>query len=1398
MSKKEIAAAAGVGVAAGAGAAVGYQAWRRAAERDMVDGRPAELRRLDPTRISADPDTFQFKSGGDQKGVTDRLKSVGKWNPVAAGKAMVFEKLDGSHVIADGHQRLGLAQRLTAEGQSGIKLDAYVLRERDGWTARDVRAYAAIKNMHESSGQALDMAKVMRERPDLVTKSMPISDQKVKDAKSLAKLSDAAFRAVVGGVVKPEYAAAVGEAVHDTQRHEGLIKEMAKAEIGSAQHARLFVGQAMAAPTITEHTGSLFGEETNTRSLLKERAAVLDKALQALKSDKRIFGLLEREAGNIEAVGNKLSHAANVEKAEGAGRTAALIEKLATTRGPVSEMIDAAARAVAEGKKPATAAREFVKQVGATLKSGGINALTGGRTQEMFGARPWQRVVTMDDIAAAKEKLKGTSPEAEAKWGKILDALPSSASDKKRGDRAKGDAVNKRVQRMEDDMFGGPSTKDKIAAKSRAQEAKGRTGDPMNEGLFGSSSKQTDLVEMAKQAPKAPAGLTEDSRYKFVGESRTLERGPVNVYMDKVSGVHVVADRNGAFDISGNPLGARQAPSGIEMAAAAANPEARFHASASKITDHVEFKPAEGLKVPAGWSDAAREASADARKADPHAAERERIANGTKRIGDTYKAPAPAAPTAADKFTSGMKPMAAAKVKAALETQVRHNRNEFLTRAALVERQIANGASVQTMKIGGKEQRVLMGKDGAFLDSRAITKAGLDYAEHLAASKPTNPNYTPGVGTKQESYWSHKAPPTPTVNELPPGAFSGTQREFESLSPGMRREIKRQADLEATKQQIRDTLGPNGDGKVRRTDGSPIAPEPAKSVGTLKMMGIPADGSKPFTMAILDSPGDIADKKAAAAKNFEQNAKHYTQKLSGFELHDSTGKVVGWSDEAREASAKVRGEKAMAKKPEKDDAAKLRAERENRLRNRAGAGGLDGEAADRFVKENLAKLEALDAKRAGKATDVPTVAPAEKFKGTPIPKKSDLSMKPSDWKSTKDIPAGLKRGLLTPDEKSLPKKQRDALVMERAGQRARDQFGAASEEGSGLRGTQNKANQEAIIANRKANAKPKREVSIMGRNHYGSAPGALTQAQKDAMVRKGGPAPDFKAPDPMKLGQARLDTAKAQAAIAQSTGSKKFAAAGLHNAAEADKRWNQAEAATGQKTGQEPAPTPGKDTGKTGRGTGKKALGLLAPVAIGAGALIAMNQSAKAGESKVEQLKSGSIEAVKGTGVLAGFAAGTAVVAKGFMKLGMTAAKAAPATQVVLMAGGAIHGAATAKPGERMKGAAKGAWDMSLPGMVVNTGIAVKEAVKSTADRTPVNGRLSDQQAKAYASASARFATMRGAAQETDAPAKAKGWSNAARIGAYQARAQKQGFTPENVPYGGKPENGPDQGTKKN
>ena len=43
----------------------------------------------------------------------------------------------------------------------------------------------------------------------------------------------------------------------------------------------------------------------------------------------------------------------------------------------------------------------------------------------------------------------------------------------------------------------------------------------------------------------------------------------------------------------------------------------------------------------------------------------------------------------------------------------------------------------------------------------------------------------------KENYWTYKASPIPEFHDLPKGTFSGTKDEWESLTPGFRREIYR-------------------------------------------------------------------------------------------------------------------------------------------------------------------------------------------------------------------------------------------------------------------------------------------------------------------------------------------------------------------------------------------------------------------------------------------------------------------------------------------------------------------------------------------------------------------------------------------------------------------------------
>ena len=94
------------------------------------------------------------------------------------------------------------------------------------------------------------------------------------------------------------------------------------------------------------------------------------------------------------------------------------------------------------------------------------------------------------------------------------------------------------------------------------------------------------------------------------------------------------------------------------------------------------------------------------------------------------------------------------------------------------------------------------------------------------------------------------------------------------------------------------------------------------------------------------------------------------------------------------------------------------------------------------------------------------------------------------------------------------------------------------------------------------------------------------------------------------------------------------------------------------------------------------------------------------------------------------------------------------------MAGGAIHGAMTAKPGERLAGAVKGAWDMSLPGMVVNTAKDVSQAIsdRHALDSQPRVSNLAGLHS--FEKAAAGYKARAAAAQTSDGEHKPKGWRN--------------------------------------
>lgn len=333
---------------------------------------------FNPDDIDVDAKTFQFKDGGDKYGVTERLQGVTKWDPVKAGQIIVFEDSAGKRFIADGHQRLGLAKRLKAEGNQDVKLYGQLFREEDGFTPASIRVAAAIKNIAEGTGTAIDAAKVLRVSPDRI-KELPPRSSLVRQANDLINLSDEAFGMVVNEIVPANYAAIVGRLVpNDEAVQKAVLDVLAKTDPSNMTQAEAIARQALDAGVSRQTQQGLFGEEIITESLFSERAKVLDRTIKQLKNDKRVFETLTKNQNRIEAEGNILNRESNLTKAELDQRAMAMIQILANRKGALSDALSNAARRAKNEGTFKSATDEFITAVRRSAERGDFDGIEVG------------------------------------------------------------------------------------------------------------------------------------------------------------------------------------------------------------------------------------------------------------------------------------------------------------------------------------------------------------------------------------------------------------------------------------------------------------------------------------------------------------------------------------------------------------------------------------------------------------------------------------------------------------------------------------------------------------------------------------------------------------------------------------------------------------------------------------------------------------------------------------------------------------------------------------------------------------------------------------------------------------------------------------------------------------
>lgn len=366
---------------------------------------PAELVDIDPRTVDVDAETFQFKAGAGAAGELETLKDVARFDRRLAGVALIWERADGRQFIADGHQRLALAKRALEAGQdpAEVRLNGFLLREADGITAHDARRMAAVKNIAEGTGSSIDAAKILRgigPAGEAMLPPLPPRSALVRQARGLATLGEDEFMAVVNGVIDARFGALVGQATTDPKRQAAMIQVLKRTGPANETQAAAIVGQVRAQGVEVRTTEDLFGEQAIAESLYLERAQVLDAAMREARNDRATFGRLVAQESRITGTGeNRLDRAANEARVQEARNAQAKLTALANAKGPISDALSDAARAVKAGTKPGEAARAFLAAARREIRGG------DRRGREARGARPGR------DQAEPAPRVAGKGPD---------------------------------------------------------------------------------------------------------------------------------------------------------------------------------------------------------------------------------------------------------------------------------------------------------------------------------------------------------------------------------------------------------------------------------------------------------------------------------------------------------------------------------------------------------------------------------------------------------------------------------------------------------------------------------------------------------------------------------------------------------------------------------------------------------------------------------------------------------------------------------------------------------------------------------------------------------------------------------------------------------------------------
>ena len=184
----------------------------------------------------------------------------------------------------------------------------------------------------------------------------------MRTARSLAELEQDAFEYVANALKPEQYAMAsiVGELIQAGPEQLAAIRALVESNPGTLLQARFIVEQIRAAGFETTETMDLFGGQTISETLFKERARILDNAIKRLKKDKATFRTLVERESEISGAGNVLERQSNLERLGEDEETIQTLSRLANTKGPISDALNEAARQLKTGERVDSVTRDFL------------------------------------------------------------------------------------------------------------------------------------------------------------------------------------------------------------------------------------------------------------------------------------------------------------------------------------------------------------------------------------------------------------------------------------------------------------------------------------------------------------------------------------------------------------------------------------------------------------------------------------------------------------------------------------------------------------------------------------------------------------------------------------------------------------------------------------------------------------------------------------------------------------------------------------------------------------------------------------------------------------------------------------------------------------------------------